>query len=90
MAPASIGEDDLREAALRHERIQEWIAGKAIRKVIIVPTEARQYCCCLNASHAPSALHGEGVGDRGYDWYDHRISYCSGRSRLASGCLFSW
>ena len=25
------------EAALRHERIQEWIAGKAIRKVIIVP-----------------------------------------------------
>ncbi len=37
MAPASIAEDDLREAALRHERIQEWIAGKAIRKVIIVP-----------------------------------------------------
>jgi leucyl-tRNA synthetase len=37
MAPASIGEDDLRDAALRHERIQEWIAGKAIRKVIIVP-----------------------------------------------------
>jgi leucyl-tRNA synthetase len=36
-APASIAEDDLREAALRHERIQEWIAGKAIRKVIIVP-----------------------------------------------------
>ena len=37
MAPASIAEDDLREATLRHERIQEWIAGKAIRKVIIVP-----------------------------------------------------
>ena len=37
VAPASIAEDDLREAALRHERIQEWIAGKAIRKVIIVP-----------------------------------------------------
>ena len=36
MAPASIAADDLREAALRHERIQEWIAGKAIRKVIIV------------------------------------------------------
>jgi leucyl-tRNA synthetase len=36
-APASIAEDDLREAALRHERIQEWIAGKAIRKVIVVP-----------------------------------------------------
>jgi leucyl-tRNA synthetase len=37
MAPASIAEADLREAALRHERIQEWIAGKAIHKVIIVP-----------------------------------------------------
>jgi leucyl-tRNA synthetase len=37
MAPASIAEDDLREVALRHERIQEWIAGKAIRRVIIVP-----------------------------------------------------
>jgi leucyl-tRNA synthetase len=37
MAPASVAEDDLRDAALRHERIQEWIAGKAIRKVIIVP-----------------------------------------------------
>jgi leucyl-tRNA synthetase len=36
-APASIAEDDLRKAALRHERIQEWITGKAIRKVIIVP-----------------------------------------------------
>jgi leucyl-tRNA synthetase len=37
MAAASIAEDDLREAALHHERIQEWIAGKAIRKVIVVP-----------------------------------------------------
>jgi leucyl-tRNA synthetase len=36
-APASIGEDDLREAALRHERIQEWLAGKAVHKVIVVP-----------------------------------------------------
>jgi leucyl-tRNA synthetase len=36
-APASMAEDDLRAAALRHERIQEWIAGKAIRKVIVVP-----------------------------------------------------
>jgi leucyl-tRNA synthetase len=36
-APASIAEDDLREAALHHERIQEWIAGKAIHKVIVVP-----------------------------------------------------
>jgi leucyl-tRNA synthetase len=37
MAPASIAEDDLREAALQHDRIQEWIVGKAIRKVIVVP-----------------------------------------------------
>jgi leucyl-tRNA synthetase len=37
MATAASTEDDLREAALRHERIQEWIAGKAIRKVIVVP-----------------------------------------------------
>jgi leucyl-tRNA synthetase len=37
IAPAAIAEEDLREAALRHERIQEWIAGKAIRKVIVVP-----------------------------------------------------
>jgi leucyl-tRNA synthetase len=36
-APASMAEDDLREAALRHERIQEWVAGKAVRKVIVVP-----------------------------------------------------
>jgi leucyl-tRNA synthetase len=36
-APAAIAEDDLREAALRHERIQEWIAGKTIRKVVVVP-----------------------------------------------------
>jgi leucyl-tRNA synthetase len=37
MVPASMAEDELREAALRHERIQEWIAGKGIRKVIVVP-----------------------------------------------------
>ena len=36
-APASMAEDDLREAALGHERIQEWIAGKGIRKVVVVP-----------------------------------------------------
>jgi leucyl-tRNA synthetase len=36
-APASIAEDDLREVALRHERIQEWVAGKMIRKVIVIP-----------------------------------------------------
>jgi leucyl-tRNA synthetase len=36
-APASIAEDDLREAALRHERIQEWVAGKTVRNVIVVP-----------------------------------------------------
>jgi leucyl-tRNA synthetase len=36
-APASIAEDDLREAALQHERIQEWVAGKTVRKVIVVP-----------------------------------------------------
>jgi leucyl-tRNA synthetase len=32
-----MAEDDLRQAALSHERVQEWIAGKAIRKVIVVP-----------------------------------------------------
>jgi leucyl-tRNA synthetase len=35
--PASLGEDDLRQAAITHERIQEWIAGKAIRRVVVVP-----------------------------------------------------
>jgi leucyl-tRNA synthetase len=35
--PASTTEDALRDAALRHERTQEWIAGKSIRKVIVVP-----------------------------------------------------
>ncbi len=35
--PASIAEDDLRAAALRYERIQEWVAGKTVRKVIVVP-----------------------------------------------------
>jgi leucyl-tRNA synthetase len=37
MAPASMAEDDLRQAALGDERIQEWITGKAIHKVIVVP-----------------------------------------------------
>jgi leucyl-tRNA synthetase len=35
--PASITEDDLREATLHHERIQEWLTGKTVRKVIVVP-----------------------------------------------------
>jgi len=35
--PASVSEDDLQMAALRHERIQEWLAGKTVRKVIVVP-----------------------------------------------------
>jgi leucyl-tRNA synthetase len=35
--PASTTEEALREAALHHERTQEWIAGKSIRKVIVVP-----------------------------------------------------
>ena len=35
--PAGIGEADLREIALADERIQELIAGKQIRKVIVVP-----------------------------------------------------
>jgi leucyl-tRNA synthetase len=34
---ASITDDDLREAALHHERIQEWMVGKTVRKVIVVP-----------------------------------------------------
>jgi leucyl-tRNA synthetase len=36
-APTSMTEDDMREAALRQERIQVWIVGKAIRNVIVVP-----------------------------------------------------
>jgi leucyl-tRNA synthetase len=36
-APASISEDDLRQAVLRHERIQEWLVGKTIQRVVIVP-----------------------------------------------------
>jgi leucyl-tRNA synthetase len=35
--PASITDDELRQAALEHERIQEWLAGKTVRKVIVVP-----------------------------------------------------
>jgi len=35
--PASVSEDDLQMAALRHERMQEWLAGKTVRKVIVVP-----------------------------------------------------
>jgi leucyl-tRNA synthetase len=35
--PASIGEDELRQAAIEHERIQEWLAGKTISRVVVVP-----------------------------------------------------
>jgi leucyl-tRNA synthetase len=35
--PASIAEDELRQAALQHERIQEWLSGKTVHKVIVVP-----------------------------------------------------
>jgi len=35
--PASIADDDLREVALHHERVQEWVAGKIVRNVIVVP-----------------------------------------------------
>jgi leucyl-tRNA synthetase len=35
--PASLAEDELRQAALAHERIQEWLAGKTVRNVIVVP-----------------------------------------------------
>jgi leucyl-tRNA synthetase len=35
--PASIADDELRQAALGHERVQEWLAGKAIRRVVVVP-----------------------------------------------------
>jgi leucyl-tRNA synthetase len=36
-APASIAEDDLRQAVLRHERIQEWLTGKTIQRLVVVP-----------------------------------------------------
>ena len=35
--PASIADAELREAALQHERIQEWLTAKSVRKVIVVP-----------------------------------------------------
>jgi leucyl-tRNA synthetase len=35
--PASLAEDELRQAALAHERIREWLAGKTVRNVIVVP-----------------------------------------------------
>jgi leucyl-tRNA synthetase len=35
--PASIADDDLREAALHHERVQEWVVGRTVRNVIVVP-----------------------------------------------------
>lgn len=35
--PASIADGDLQAAALHHERIQEWLTGKSVRKVIVVP-----------------------------------------------------
>ncbi|MBI3326903.1 MAG: class I tRNA ligase family protein, partial [Nitrospinae bacterium] len=35
--PAAIADEDLQAAALRHERIQEWITGKTIAKVVVVP-----------------------------------------------------
>jgi leucyl-tRNA synthetase len=35
--PAALSEAELRQAAVEHPRIQEWIAGKAIRKVVVVP-----------------------------------------------------
>jgi leucyl-tRNA synthetase len=35
--PASITEAELQEAALQHERIQEWVTDKSVRKVIVVP-----------------------------------------------------
>jgi leucyl-tRNA synthetase len=35
--PASIADGDLQAAVLQHERIQEWLTGKGVRKVIVVP-----------------------------------------------------
>jgi leucyl-tRNA synthetase len=35
--PASLDEEALQAAALRQERIQEWIVGKTVRKVVVVP-----------------------------------------------------
>jgi len=35
--PASIGEAELQQMAIAHERIQEWLAGKTIRRVVVVP-----------------------------------------------------
>ena len=35
--PAAIADDALKATALSHERIQEWIGGKTVQKVIVVP-----------------------------------------------------
>jgi leucyl-tRNA synthetase len=35
--PASLSDEALRLAALRHERVQEWLVGKTVRRVIVVP-----------------------------------------------------
>jgi len=37
VVPASMADDELRAAALRHERIQEWIGDRTVRNVIVVP-----------------------------------------------------
>ncbi|MFP4302419.1 MAG: leucine--tRNA ligase [Alkalispirochaetaceae bacterium] len=39
MLPAGLSEDDLREHALGHDRIQEWVKGKEVRKVVAVPNK---------------------------------------------------
>ena len=35
--PADAGKDELERAALAHENVQRHIAGKTVRKVIVVP-----------------------------------------------------
>jgi leucyl-tRNA synthetase len=37
MLPAGLSKEDLQEHALSHDRIQEWVAGKKVRKVVAVP-----------------------------------------------------
>ena len=37
LLPAGLSREDLQEQALNHERIQEWVKGKEVRKVVAVP-----------------------------------------------------
>lgn len=45
IVPASFGEEEIRASALRSERIQKFIQGKEIKKVIVVPNKLVNIVC---------------------------------------------